>query len=518
MIATVLALLCVTILLLYYLITRKYDYWEKRNIPYIKPVLLFGNYASYILLQRFIGYVSQSLCRKFPNAPYIGTFYGTEPALLVQDPEVIKLILVKDFYYFNGREITNYTHREPITTNMFFTYGDRWKVMRQNLNPLFSSAKMKNMFYLIEKCARQLEKMFDEEVKQSNILKVRSVMARYTMDCIGSCVFGIETKTMEKDADKNPFTVIGHDLFLETKIGGLKMIVRSIWPAVFYGLRLRNYTENISSFFHNLLTKVFAGRDYKPTTRNDFVDLLLNLYNDKYLTGDSIENMKGGNKKISLKVDDEMLVAQCSLFFAAGFETSSTTIHFTLHELAKNPEAQAKALEEVDEYLRRHDNKIEFDCINEMPYIEACIDEVLRLYPVLSLLTREVHKEYKLPCGAVLDKGVRVHLPVYHIQRHPDFFPDPDQFRPERFLGEEKRNIKQYSYFPFGEGPRICIGMRFSKMQMLPGIMTVLKKYRVELVDPAVDLDFFATTMVITPKKEIRLKFLEREGWEQRMY
>ncbi|XP_060806814.1 uncharacterized protein LOC106141399 [Amyelois transitella] len=316
-----------------------------------------------------------------------------------------------------------------------------------------------------------------------------------------------ETKTMEKGADENPFTIIGHDLFLETKVGGLKMIARSIWPAVFYALRLRNFPENISTFFHKLMTEVFAGRNYKPTTRNDFVDLLLNLYNEKYLTGDSIENMKGANKKISLKVDDEMLVAQCSLFFAAGFETSSTTVQFVLYELAKKPDAQEKALEEVDEYLRRHNNRVEFDCINEMPYIEACIDEALRLYPVLSVLTREVHKDYTLPCGAVLEKGVRVHLPVYHIQHRPDFFPEPEEFRPERFLGEEKRNIKQYTYFPFGEGPRICIGMRFSKMQMIPGLITVLKKYRVEPVGPAEELDFFSTTMVITAKKEIKLKF-----------
>ncbi|XP_060806632.1 cytochrome P450 6B5-like [Amyelois transitella] len=517
MIGAVFIVLCV-ILLLYHLVTRKFDYWNQRKIPYIKPVPLFGNYASYILLKSFIGHVTQSICRQFPNAPYIGTFYGTEPALLVQDPEVIKLIMVKDFYYFNGREITNYTHREPITTNMFFTYGDRWKVMRQNLNPLFSSAKIKNMFYLIEKCARQFESMLDDEVRQDNILKVRALMSRYTMDCIGSCVFGIETKTMEKGADENPFTIIGHDLFLETKVGGLKMIARSIWPAVFYALRLRNFPENISTFFHKLMTEVFAGRNYKPTTRNDFVDLLLNLYNEKYLTGDSIENMKGANKKISLKVDDEMLVAQCSLFFAAGFETSSTTVQFVLYELAKKPDAQEKALEEVDEYLRRHNNRVEFDCINEMPYIEACIDEALRLYPVLSVLTREVHKDYTLPCGAVLEKGVRVHLPVYHIQHRPDFFPEPEEFRPERFLGEEKRNIKQYTYFPFGEGPRICIGMRFSKMQMIPGLITVLKKYRVEPVGPAEELDFFSTTMVITAKKEIKLKFVRREDWLRRKF
>ncbi|XP_053617327.1 cytochrome P450 6B2-like isoform X3 [Plodia interpunctella] len=516
MIGLVLVVVCIII---YHVSKRKFGYWAKRKVPFVQPVPFFGNYAPYIAQRKYIGQVTHELCQEHPNAPYLGVFYGTEPTLLVQDPGVIKLIMTKDFYYFSSREISDYTHKEVITQNLFFTYGDRWKVLRQNLTPLFSSSKMKNMFYLIDKCSRVFENMLDKEFQANNVQGVRPLMARFTMDCIGSCAFGIDTGTMEGESNNNPFTKIGTLLFKETYYRGFKLAARAIWPALFYGFRMKSFPTEADKFFNKLMLGVFASRDYKSANRNDFVDLILNWKNENHITGDSMQNMKGSDKKVTLEVDDEILVGQCLLFFAAGFETSATTLQYTLYELAKDPTAQEKVIKEVDEYLRRHNNKLGYECVKELPFTEACFDEALRLYPVLAVLTREVVEDYPLPCGAVIEKGVRVHIPVHHLHHHPDFFPDPEVFRPDRFYGDEKQNIKPFTYMPFGEGPRLCIGMRFAKMQMFAGIVTLLKKYRVELAagTPRA-LEFTPTTIVTQPKQLIKLKFIEREGWQQRLF
>nr|QLI62185.1 cytochrome P450 36 [Streltzoviella insularis] len=517
LLATILVLALITV---YLASIRKFNYWKKKGVPHLKPTPILGNFSGYILLKEYTGEVTQRICQKFPDEPYVGAFYGTEPALIVQDPELIKLITTKDFYYFNSREISKYTTKEVITQNLFFTYGERWKVLRQNLTPLFTSAKMKKMFYLIEKCAHVFEKLLDEETAASNVLEVRELMVRYTMDCIGSCAFGVETNTMRKSSNKNPFTVIGTLIFEISNSRGFQTIARAIWPFIFYGLGFKNFPTEINDFFGKLLTEVFQKRQYKPSTRNDFVDLVLNLKQNEYITGDSLSNMKtGGNEKISLKVDDDLLIAQCVVFFAAGFETSATTMTFALYELAKNDKAQERVLEEIDEYLSKHGNKLGYECLKELPYLEACFDETLRLYPVLGVITREVVEDYTLPTGLRLEKGDRVHLPLYHLHRDPRNFPEPEQFRPERFLGEEKQNIKPYIYFPFGEGPRICIGMRFAKMQMLPGLVTLLKKYRVELAPGTPrTVQYEPKATVTQPKGDIKLKFLLREGWEKRIY
>ncbi|CAH2259712.1 jg24308 [Pararge aegeria aegeria] len=425
--------------------------------------------------------------------------------------------MAKDFYYFNNREVADHTHKETVTQNLFFTGGNRWKVLRQNLTALFSSAKLKNMFYLIENCAILLDKVIAEDLKsnKSNVIEIKSLLAKYTMDCIGSCAFGVETGTLVRtDTQKNPFTIMGEKIFDVSNFGALKMISRAMWPATFYGLGLKWFNDDIVTFFNKLLKGVFANRSHKQSPRNDFVDFILSWKQNNYLMGDSINNFKTGLKNtITLEVNDDLLVAQCVLFFAAGFETTATTTSFVFYELAKHPKAQARVIEEVSDYFDRHNGKIEYECINEMPYLQACVDETLRLYPVLGVLTREVAESYSLPTGLLLEKGDRIHIPVYHIHHNPYNFPEPDEFRPERFYGEEKKNIKQFSYLPFGEGPRICIGLRFARMPIVAGLLTVLKKYRVELADDMPrNIKFQPKAIVTQAMGGIRLKFLSHQA------
>nr|AFP20588.1 cytochrome CYP6AE47 [Spodoptera littoralis] len=512
--------LFVTLLILfYYVITRKYDYWKVRNVAHSKPTFLLGNYGDMILQKKSFGENIQDCCNKFPEAKYIGVFFGTEPVLIPKDPEIIKLIVTKDFYYFNGRELSKYNHLEPAALNVFATYGDNWRVLRQNMTPLFSSAKMKNMFHLIEKCSYVFEEMLDREIKISNELEVRSMTSRYTMECIGACAFGVDTNTMAEGVEENPFKKIAAFVEPPTYVVYVR-IIRSIWPSIFYlfgGRLLKKQLE----FFKNLITSVMSKREYKPSGRHDFVDLVMSWKQSHQIVGDSIKNMKTGeHKKVTLEANDDLLVAQCFVFFAAGFETSSTTLSYTLYELAKHEEIQTKVLDEVDAYLARHNNKLNYDCVTELPYLEAVIDEALRFYPVLGMIPRELMEDYTMPDGTKLTKGLRVHLPVFYLHHNPENYPEPEVFRPERFLGEEKRNINPYVYLPFGEGPRTCIGMRFAKMQMLAGLITMLKKYRPEFLADGMPtkLKFKAQSFITHPVGGIKIKFIEREGWESRVF
>lgn len=454
----VVGLIFALVLTFYFWSRRKYNYWSKRRVVHPKPTTFFGNYGDHLRLRLSMANQIQGILKDYVDESYVGAYFGTEPVLIVQDPELIKLILAKDFYYFNSREVMDHTHKEILTNNMFFTFGDNWRVMRQNLTPLFSSAKMRNMFHLIDKRSFELEKLIDEELSQSEILEAKQLMTRFTMDCICACVLGIDTRAMGKDIDNNPFRHMGDTLFDWGVIRSYKTIARSLWPDLFYLLRQQMWPPEIHKFFSKILLNVFEQRGGKPGPRQDFVDLVLNLRNNNPIVGDSIKNMKDhGHEKVEIKVDDDLLVAQCVLFFAAGFETSSTTSTFTLYELAKNPEAQEKALAEVDRYLSTR-NRIHYDVTTELPYLEQCIDETLRLYPVIPTSYREVYEDYVLPDGLKLERGLRIHIPVYHLQRNPKYFPDPEEYKPERFSPEGRKNIRNYTYIPWGEGPRICLG------------------------------------------------------------
>ncbi|XP_075986395.1 cytochrome P450 6B5-like [Anticarsia gemmatalis] len=513
-------LLSIIITLIFVLANKKYNYWEKKNVPYAKPLPILGNYAKYILLIEYIGTLVQKLCKQFPNAPYFGTYFGTEPTLVVQDPELLKNIFTKDFYYVSGREISKYTDREASTESIFFTGGDKWKVVRQSLTPLFTLAKMKNMFHLIEKRAHMLEDTLDRETKVSDIVDTKNLSARFTMDCITSCAFGIDANVLNAPVN-NPFAIMAEDMFKPSYMRGLLLVLRSIWAPIFYRLGLNCFPSATIPFFTRLLTDVFKSRNYEPSSRNDYVDLVLNLKKGDVITCESLRNSKTGLKEmVEKKVDDELLVIQCAAFFAAGFETSATTMSLTLFELAKKPEVQKRVVQEVDEYLRRHGNKLNYECINELPYLAACISETLRLYPSLGNLTREVMDDYTLPTGLRLDKGIRVHIPVYHLHHNPEYFPAPESYKPERFLPENKDKIIPYTFLPFGEGPKMCIGKQFSLMQVTAGLVTFLKKYEFNLAEGTSEtIKFGTTTLTIQPKNEkVLLKLSKRQGWEQRTY
>ncbi|GBP17668.1 Cytochrome P450 6B7 [Eumeta japonica] len=505
-------------LLIHYLTTRKYDYWKKKNIPHLKPKFLFGNYEDLMILKTNLGSQVQKICQNFKDAPLIGAYFGTEPVLIVNDPELVKLVTTKDFYYFAYREISDHYYKENLTKNLFHSSGDYWKVLRQNLTPMFSSAKMKSMFALIENCSKTLEKVLDEWVATSPVLEVRSHVGRFTMDCIGSCAFGLDTKAM---IDENSaFTNVGNLIFQNTTPRGLKNNTRYIWPKIFYALGLTVFPKEIDAFFRKFLMGVLYERRGKPLARKDFIEMVLSFYNKKCITGDSLKNLKSDERlKVDLEVDDELVVAQCFIFFAAGYETSATTSSYTLYELAKDQESQERARQEVRDWLRKREGQLGYECVTDLPFLEQCIDETLRLYPVLGVVTREVTDTYQFDNGPTVERGLRVHLPIYHMHHNPKYFPDPESFRPERFAPENKHNIQPYTYFPFGEGPRICIGMRFAKMQMLAGLVTILKKYRVELAEGMPKTVEFEPRSVVTQSKTgINLKFVPLPDAEEYVF
>nr|XP_034828096.1 cytochrome P450 6B1-like isoform X2 [Maniola hyperantus] len=196
------------------------NYWKNRNVPFVKPLPFFGNYKDSLLLKKHRSEVMKEICQQFPNEPYIGSFYGTTPALVIQDPNLLKLVMSKEFYYFNGRETSDHNHKEMFTKNLVLAHGDEWKVLRMNLTPLFSSMKLKNMFYLIKNCSDMLESLLAEEIEANPNIEIGNLFSKYTMDCVTACVFGLCSETMKKDDHKNPFSTIEPELFRPERFFG----------------------------------------------------------------------------------------------------------------------------------------------------------------------------------------------------------------------------------------------------------------------------------------------------------
>lgn len=141
--------------------------------------------------------------------------------------------------------------------------------------------------------------------------------------------------------------------------------------------------------------------------------------------------------------------------------------------------------------------------------------ETLRKYPTVPILNRECTKEYQIPgTNVVIEKGTAILIPVLGIQTDPKYYSDPDQFKPERFLQENKcdKNFRDMPYLPFGEGPRICIGLRLAKMQTKIGLFVMLKNNNFHFAkNSSQTFNFSPKGFVLTPEEGINLKITERE-------
>ena len=181
------------------------------------------------------------------------------------------------------------------------------------------------------------------------------------------------------------------------------------------------------------------------------------------------------------------IIAQCILFFAAGFETTATTLSNALYNLATQPEIQAQLYEEVHQALDgvSGDSEAHYDTvINKIPYLEAFIRETLRMTPPLTRLQRRVGVDgYKI-AGIPLEKDMEVNIGVLAVHYNPEYYPDPERFNPDRFLPENKHLLVPYTYLPFGDGPRNCVGMRFALQEIKLCVAKIIRHYRFEPQPP----------------------------------
>ncbi|XP_013192036.1 cytochrome P450 6B7 [Amyelois transitella] len=458
--------------------TRYHDYWLKKGIKHDKPIPFFGTNFSVTFGLKSVTQVFAEAYRKYPTEKAVGLYFESRPMLVVRDLEIAKRVLTTDFANYYSRGLNhNKDVIEPMAKNLFFVDGDTWRLLRQRMTPAFTSGKLKAMFPLIVERAEKLQTRALQAAAAGKPLDARDLMARYTTDFIGACGFGLDADSLNEE--DSAFRKLGVKIFKPDFKDIIVIVVKQLFPELFKHAKVLGKIElEINALVHEILTR----RNYEPSGRNDFIDLLLECRKKGLMVGESIEKRKpdGTPLTVSMELDEALIAAQVFVFFAAGFETSSSATSYTLHELAYNPQVQKKVQDEVDRVLAKHNNKLSYDAIREMTYLECTFKEGMRIFPSLGFLLRECMVKTEIPeLGITLDPRIRVAIPLQAIQTDPQYFDNPWEFRPERFM-EENSSANKFDYLPFGIGPRACIGERLGLMQSLAGLAAVLAKFTVK--------------------------------------
>ncbi|XP_065214863.1 probable cytochrome P450 6a13 [Planococcus citri] len=480
------------LLYVYWFLKKSHKFFDQYNIPYPKPHWLFGNVKDMVLMKKPFWDMYKEIYEKHSSNRFIGIYNIHKPTVLIRDPELIKMILIKDFPHFQDHGFSPNKEAEPMMTNLFNLEGDEWRNLRIKLTSTFTSGKMKMMFPLLKKCGENIKPALIKYYEQGEDFDAKDFCARFTTDVIGSCAFGVDTHSLLDP--ESEFRKVG------------KMITKPRWQTVFRTLfpnlpttvikRFKLYflDNEMCNYFQKIVKDMVKYREENNVTRGDFLDILIALKNqkereklkDQQAEDDLAKFMAQTGSKKTIKSDVEMstelMAAQCFIFFLGGFESASSIIMFNLFWLAENPHIQNKLRQEILSALETNGGELSYEMMRNIPYLNMVMDETFRKIPIGTVLSRSCTETYKIPeSNAVIKKGTQVIIPVLALHSDRKYFEKPEEFYPEHFSTEAKLNRHHFAFLPFGEGPRICIAERFGRMQVIVGLIYLLKDFFFEL-------------------------------------
>ncbi|KAI1233712.1 Cytochrome P450 3A1, partial [Lamprotornis superbus] len=216
-----------------------------------------------------------------------------------------------------------------------------------------------------------------------------------------------------------------------------------------------------------LPTHIFSA-SVSPQDRVDFLQLMIESQN-------SHDGSRSAETNLEKTLSDEEVLAQALIFVFAGYETTSSTLSYIAYNLATHPDVQQRLQDEVDKHLPNKASPT-YSTITQMEYLDMVVNESIRLYPAGSRLERVCKKTVELN-GVTIPEGMVVLIPAFVLHRDPQYWPEPDEFRPERFSKENKEGIDPYTFLPFGAGPRNCIGMRFALLVVKVAVVVLLQNF-----------------------------------------
>lgn len=483
------------------------------KIPGPKPNLFFGNTFQYL---EGIHVTDINNHKKYGDL--YGIFFMGYPCIVISDISSLRQILIKDFDKFINRPKSGqFDGEHNLLSHMLFILRDkRWKDVRNSLTPAFSTAKIKSIFSIVLDCIRITESIIDKSISEKNHqFDTRKILGNLVMDIITKSAFGLDENLQLEE--KSKFMQMANKMF-NFSFFNPRLLFMVLFPNVAETIRkycnYQIFNHDVIAYFVNLLNRtVQKRRKHLENKRNDLLQTLINLslLNNETImeindTEKFTDNMHSHKSKEQVALSEIELMAQCFMFIAAAFETTTTTLQFLFYSLAVNPKVQQKAYDEV---MNTINDKAEIDYKNlsQMDYINQIMMETLRMYPPTTRLQRECKHDTTIMDGEIcIPKGSTIVVPIFVIHRNKQYYEEPDKFDPERFDICIRQQRDPLTFMPFGYGPRQCIGMRFAQVIMRTIVASLIRKYKFTANDYSLNKPLqIITTGFTKPAKPIIL-------------
>ncbi|MDY7225314.1 cytochrome P450 [Hyalangium rubrum] len=398
-----------------------------------------------------LGWLMRTALEHGPVAQYR---FGPGRAYLVTHPEGLKHVLQDHVKNYTKDHFSYALFRRIGGDGLITSQGETWLKQRRLAQPAFHRARISAMAEQMVRAAAELAEHWSESQRSGTPRPVVRDMMALTLRIVGEALFGTDVRA-EVEAVSAAFNVLSEQTV--ERFRSLRLLPPVLPTAYDRAFRQAGAT------LRDVVGRVIAERRKHLEDRGDLLSMFMLARDEE--TGE--------------QMDDAHLQAEVLTMMLAGHETTATALAWTWVLLEQNPEPERKLHEELDAVLGGRLPTA--DDVPRLVYTRRVLDESLRLYPPVYVLSRKVVEDdtvygYQIRGGASLD------MSPYVTQRLPEFWPEPERFEPDRFTPEQIAARPRYAYFPFLGGPRQCIGSNFALMEGTLILATLAQRYRPRMV------------------------------------
>ena len=435
------------------------------------PAMLFGSFQ-----RDPLGYFTD-MTRQYGDV--WGMRIGNFRSFFINHPDLIEDVLVnKARQYHKGRilQANKYLFGEGLLT----AEGDFWLRQRRLAQPAFHRERIAAYATTMADYTEQMLATWRSEEERD----IHQEMMKLALRIVGKTLFDAD---VTRDAREVGETL---DMLLKIASNFGRTVLVPLWVPTPRNLRAKAGVRRIEKIIYRIIAERRAsGRDGVGIDRGDLLSTLLEVQDED-----------------GTRMNDRQLRDETITLFLAGHETTASTVSWTWWLLAQNPAVERRFHEELHGVLGGRAPTM--DDLPKLTYLGHVLTESLRLYPPAWGMARLAEEEHEIG-GYPVRPGYGVAMAQWVVHRDERWFAGPLEFRPERWENGLAKQLPRFAYFPFGGGPRQCIGNTFALMEASMVLATIGQKFRLEVV-PGQDVKPMAS-ITMRPKSGIRVRLVRRD-------
>ena len=358
---------------------------------------------------------------------------------VINHPDDIKRVLLS-----NHR---NYTKGEGMDrvkillgNGIMTSEGDFWRRQRRMMQPSFHRRVIDQFSTLIGEVNDRVAARWAEKAARREAVNLSDDASELTLEIVLRSIFGSDLARLEQRLGANPFEVVAKEQNRDLK----------------FAFRFRSLSK--------LVAELIDRRRRTPEEHFDFLAML----------------MASRDRDSDAAMSDKELIDEVLTLIVAGHETTAAALTWTWYLISRHPEAQAQLQEEADR--TSSDQPLSLGAAESLAFTHQVLQEALRLYPPGWLITRRTLEADELG-GFPIAPRTDVFISPYMLHRHPAFWSEPEEFRPERFAGADAEERHRFAYIPFAVGPRHCIGENIAMFEMLVHVHAMSRRFTLTRAD-----------------------------------